>query len=318
MTSKRESLFEQLRRQGVSRRSFLKFCAVTASTLGLPAREAQVIAETLATAPRPSVIWLSFQECTGCTESFTRSFEPTLETLILDQFSLDYHHTLQAAAGSAAEDARRQAMAAAYGDYILVVDGAVPLRDDGHWSTIGGMTNLEMLRETAQGAALVIALGSCAAFGGLPSAQPNPSGALGVGDLMKQGLISERPLVNVSGCPPVPEVITGVIVYYRVFGTLPTLDPLYRPTVYSGSTVHDSCSRLTHFRAGRFAESFDDAGARQGYCLYRLGCRGPSTYNACTRLKWNQGTSFPMHSGHGCLGCAEPGFWDRANFYTPL
>ena len=134
---------------------------------------------------------------------------------------------------------------------------------------------------------------------------------------MTRGLIDTKPLVNVSGCPPIPEVITGTIAYYLANGQLPELDALKRPKVFYGKTVHDNCARLPHFNAGRFAQSFDDAGARQGHCLYLLGCKGPQTFNACTTMKWNQGTSYPMNSGHGCLGCSEPGFWDNSlGFYS--
>jgi hydrogenase small subunit len=178
------------------------------------------------------------------------------------------------------------------------------------------VSNLQMLRETLEGAALVIAVGTCASFGGLPAAAPNPSTAAGVQSLMSQGLVPTRPLINVSGCPPVPEVISGTIAYYLVFGTLPELDDQRRPKVYFGKTVHDCCTRLSHFNAGRFALSFDDEGARRGYCLMMLGCKGPDTRNACSSVRWNERTSFPMHSGHGCLGCSQPQFWDRpGGFY---
>jgi hydrogenase small subunit len=303
--------------------------------LALPSWAATVMANALAAAPRPSVIWLSFQECTGCTESLTRSYDHTVESLILDQLSLDYHHTLQWAAGEAAELARHGAMQQNSGSYVLVVDGAIPTAEGEAWSTIAGMTNLQMLAESAEGAAVVIALGTCASFGGLPAASavfrtsPNQSGASGVADLMTQGLIAQRPLVNVPGCPPVPAVITGVIAHYLTFGAPPDLDALHRPLAYYGSTVHDTCPRRDSFIAGYFAKAFDDAAARNGACLFELGCRGPGTHNACPNQRWNGGASLPMHSGHGCLGCSEPGFWDhgmapggggfdRSSFYPDL
>ena len=312
----KETFEEHLRRQGVSRRSFLKFCTLTASSLALPTGAAKVIAATLATVPRPTVVWLSSQECTGCSETVLRSFEPSVESLILSEISLDYHNTLMAPSGTAAEDARRQAIAA--GGHVLVVDGSITLRDQGAWSIIGGEATIDIVRESALDAALIIASGNCAAFGGLPNAAPNPTEAFGVDDLMGSGdLVTAAPVVNVPGCPPIPEVITGVIVHFLTIG-VPELDHLLRPTVFYGQTVHDTCTRLPHFVAGNFAQSFDDEGARQGYCLLELGCKGPETFNACTTTRWNGGTSFPMHSGHGCLGCSEPGFWDRdGGFYTP-
>jgi hydrogenase small subunit len=313
----KETFVEHLTRQGISRRSFIKFCALTASSLALPTAAARIIAETLATTPRPSVIWLSSQECTGCSETVLRSFEPSLESLILSEISLDYHNTLMAASGTAAEDARRQAIAA--GGHVLVVDGSITLTEQGAWSIIAGEATLDVIQESAVGAALIIAIGNCAAFGGIPHAHPNPTDAHGVDDLIATGnLVVNAPVINVPGCPPIPEVMTGVIVHFLTFG-VPELDHLNRPTVFYGQTVHDTCTRLPHFLAGNFAKSFDDEGARQGFCLLDLGCRGPVTFNACTTKKWNGATSFPMHSGHGCLGCSEPDFWDRpGGFYKPL
>lgn len=318
MTEK-TTVLEHLVRQGVSRRAFMKFCAVTASMMALPPREAGFIAQALAATPRPSVIWLSFQECTGCTESLTRSFDPTLETLLLDHLSLDYHHTLQAASGFQAEQAREEAMRNNFGSYVLVVDGSIPTGAGGAYSTIAGVTNLSMLQEAVNGAALVIGVGTCASFGGIPMAAPNPSTAAGVMELMRAGTVAQKPLINISGCPPVPEVISGVIAYYLVYQALPELDEHLRPRVFYGKTVHDCCTRLPHYQAGRFALSFDDAAARAGHCLLLLGCKGPDTFNACTTVKWNGATSYPMHSGHGCLGCSQPNFWDRpGGFYTMM
>ena len=82
--------------------------------------------------------------------------------------------------------------------------------------------------------------------------------------------------------------------------------------------IRDSCYRRTFYDQGKFAESFDDEGARKGWCLFRLGCKGPVTYNACATTKWNNGVSFPIQSGHGCLGCSEPDFWDVGSFYKAL
>jgi len=307
-----ETVGEALRRQGVSRRGFLKFCATTASLMALPPTMIPRIAKALEAARRPSVIWLSFQECTGCTESLTRSHAPTVEGLIFDAISLDYHHTLQAAAGHAAEEAREEAMKENHGNYVLVVDGSIPLDNPGY-STIAGISNLDMLKEAAEGAAAIISVGSCAAFGGIPMADPNPTGAASV-----QDIITDKPVVNVPGCPPIPTVITGVLAHFLTFGGLPELDKLGRPAAFYGQSIHDRCYRRPFYDKGQFAETFDDEGAKKGWCLYKLGCKGPTTYNACAVTKWNDGTSFPIESGHPCLGCSEPDFWDAGSFYEAL
>jgi len=316
------SVFEQLQGQGLTRRGFLQFCASMAALLALPASAAKTIEEALTTRARPSVIWISIQECTGCSESLLRSFEPTLEGLILDQFSLDYHHVLQAAAGKAAEAARDSAIKRNYGKYVLVVDGGITAGADGALSTTGGRSGLEILKTSAEGAALIIAVGSCAAFGGIPAAAPNPTQATGTAQALQvlrdQGRV-KAPIINVPGCPPVPEVMTAVIVNFLTFGKPPPLDDLLRPLPFFGRTVHDDCPRLPFYNEGLFAKSFDDEGARKGYCLKDLGCKGPTTYNACTTVQWNQATGFPMKAGHGCLGCSQPGFWDRkGGFYGRL
>lgn len=307
------TLGDLLARRGVSRRAFLKYASYTASLMALPPSAAAAMAEGLAAARRQSVIWLSFQECTGCTESITRSFNPTLEDLIFDFISLDYHHTLQAASGHAAEEARLAAMAENKGKYIVIVDGSVPTKDDGVYSTIAGISNLQMLEETVADAFAVVSVGTCAAFGGLPFADPNPTGAVPISQL-----VTNKPLINISGCPPLPEAMTGTISYILSFGKIPELDDLGRPLAFFGETIHDRCYRRPFYERGMFAKSFDDEGARKGWCLYELGCKGPVAYNACATQKWNGGVSFPIQSGHGCIGCSEPGFWDMGGLYEPL
>lgn len=304
---------EMLALQGVSRRTFLKFCASMASLMALPPSMAAEIADKLYQARRPSVIYLSFQECTGCLETLTRSHSPALESLIFSGISLDYQHTLQAASGSAAEEARERAMKENYGKYLVVVDGSVPPKDGGVYSTIAGVSNIDMLTETARGAAAVIAIGTCASFGGIPYAKPNPTGALPI-----SALIKDKPVINVSGCPPIPVVIAGVLAHYVTYGTIPELDHLGRPKVFYGDSIHDRCYRRPFYDQGKFAKTFDDEGARNGWCLYELGCKGPTTHNACATTKWNNGVSFPIQSGHPCLGCSEPNFWDAGSFYQPL
>ena len=303
---------EGLKQRGVTRREFLKFCTAMTAMLALPPTMARVMAEAISKARRQSVIWLSFQECTGCTESITRSHSPTLENLIFDLISLDYHHTLQAASGEAAEHARALAMKDNEGKYLLIVDGSIPMGNPG-FSTIAGISNHDMLVETAKGAAAIVAVGTCATYGGIPKADPNPTGAVPVSDIIK-----DKPIINVPGCPPIPVVMTGVLAHFLTFGGLPEMDTLGRPKSFYGDTIHDRCYRRPFYDQGKFAQSFDDEGARQGWCLFKLGCKGPVTYNACATTKWNDGTSFPIQSGHGCIGCSEPNFWDAGPLYQAL
>ena len=302
----------------LSRRGLLKYAIWLASLLALPASRAGLFIQILAGGKRLPVIWLSFQECTGCSESLTRAYSPGMDELIFNFLSLEYHHLLQAASGEAAEQVRRQAIQAHHGRFVLVVDGSIPLAANGACSTFAGESNLAVLRESLDGAAAVVAIGSCAAFGGLPAAAPNPTAATAVQTLMAGNSVPARPLVNIPGCPPIGDVIAAVLAHRVAFGAFPELDELGRPRIFYGDTLHNACSRYHHYLKGEFAESFDDEGARRGWCLYHLGCRGPITRNACATVKWNGGASNPIESGHPCIGCSEPGFWDSGPFYDSL
>ena len=289
------------RRLGISRREFLQFCAAAASTLGLAPGAEAAIAKAIEKARRPSVIWLHFQECTGCTESLLRAEHPTLEKLILDVISLDYHETLMAAAGHQAEKARRDAMAANKGKYVLVVEGAMPTKENGIYCKVGGETAIDMVRSCAADAAAVIAIGSCASWGGMPSTGPNPTGSSGVVDVL--GKI----VCNIPGCPPNPYNFLTTVVHLLTFGKLPELDPIGRPKFAYSRLVHENCERRAHFDAGRFALEFGDEGHRQGWCLYKLGCKGPETWANCPTILFGDAGagSWPVGCGHPCIGCTE-------------
>jgi hydrogenase small subunit len=291
-------------RLGVSRRSFLQSCAALAASMGLPKGAEAAIAQTIASGKRPSVIWLPLQECTGCTESLLRAEHPTIDKLILDMISLDYQETLFAAAGAQAEAARRAAMEANKGKYILVVDGSVPTKDGGIYCKIGGRTAKDLLIESAADAALVIAIGSCSSWGGVPSIGSNPTGAVGISQIIK-----DKPIVNIPGCPPNPYNFLSTVIHFVTFGRLPELDDWGRPKFAYSRLIHENCERRPHFDAGRFADEFGDAGHRQGYCLYKLGCKGPETYANCPVILFGDvgSGSWPVGTGHPCIGCSEQG-----------
>ena len=290
-------------RLGISRREFLQYCAVTATTLGLPAGAEAAIAKAVEAAKRPSVIWLHFQECTGCSESLLRSEHPTVDALILDIISLDYHETLFAAAGHQAEAARKAAMKANKGKYILVVEGAIPVKDNGIYCKVGGQTAIDMVKECAADAAAVIAIGSCASWGGMPSTSPNPTGASPTYKVLG------KPTVNIPGCPPNPYNFLTTVVHFLTFGKLPDVDDKGRPKFAYSRLIHENCERRAHFDAGRFAKEFGDEGHRKGWCLYKLGCKGPETYGNCPAILFGgvDNASWPVGTGHPCIGCTEEG-----------
>jgi hydrogenase small subunit len=261
----RDTIAQDLEKKGVSRREFLKISGLMAVAMGfdfdsplLKDRTTfktargyaveQKILQAMDSKPRLPVIWMEFQDCAGCSEALTRSNSPTLGNLVLNTLTIEYHETLSAAAGFQVDQARQDAMQKYAGQYILVVEGSIPADEDGIFCTVGGRTALDLLKETAAGAAAIIATGNCAAYGGIPKAKPNPTGAKSVMEL-----ITDKPIVNIPGCPAIPEVTTGTIAHYAIFGTLPELDHLLRPKAFYGKTVHDRCLRRPFYEAGKFA-----------------------------------------------------------------
>jgi len=289
---------------GISRREFLRFCTGVAATLGLSSSMSLRIAEAATSPQRPPVIWLSAQECTGCTESLLRSTHPSLEQLILDSISLDYHEALAAGAGHQAEAHKHASMQANKGKYILVVDGSIPTKDNGIYCKVANRTILEHVQEAVADAGAIIAIGSCAAWGGIPSSGPNPTGAKGLGEIIK-----DKQIINIPGCPPNPYNFLSTILYVLTFDKLPELDAKGRPKFAYGQLIHENCERRPHYDAGRFAVEFGDEGHRQGWCLYKLGCKGPETYANCPAILYGEvgPGAWPVGTGHPCFGCSEQG-----------
>ncbi len=308
-------LMQDLERQGVSRRDFLAFCASMAAVLGLPKTASAAIAKAVETGKRPILVWLEFQDCAGNTESFLRAGHPTVADLILESISLNYHETLMVAAGSQSEAALEDTVAKHRGEYIALVEGAIPADADSGYCMVGGRSALDIAREVCGSAAATVAVGTCATFGGLPAAHPNPTRALSVADAVP----GVRNLINMSACPANAENITALIVYYLTVKRWPPLDQYRRPLFAYGTLIHDACERRAHFDSGQFVEEWGDEAHRHGYCLYRMGCKGPATAQNCPNVQWNGHTNWPIGCGHPCLGCAEPNFWDvMTPFYERL
>ena len=305
------SLQQQLEDRGVSRRDFMQYCGVAAAVLGLPATAAGEIADALETKAKPTVIWLEFQDCTGDSEAFLRASRPTAAEVILDLISVDYHETLMAAAGHQAEAARDGVVASKKGEYIVIVEGSIPTGAGGGYCTIGGKSAQQIADEVCKNALAVIAVGSCAAFGGLPAAAPNPTDAKSVGDAVS-GI---KTLINLPACPINGENLVAVIAYFLTYGKWPATDRYHRPLFAHGKILHDNCERRAHFDAGQYVEQFGDEAHRLGYCLFKVGCKGPVTYHNCPNIGWNETQAWPVGCGHPCIGCSEPDFWDK---HTPF
>jgi len=322
------TLGQNLARAGVKRRDFMKFCAGLAGVFaagtqldGGAAQAAPVTAEQIAAAlesqTKPVVVWLQLQECTGCMESVLRSGGTTVEEIVLNLLSVNYNELVMAAAGDAANAALDAANSA---NHILVVNGSVPRKDGGIYCTIGGRSAQDVLKESAEKAVAILAVGACAVWGSVQASRgkdgKSPTDAVGV-----DTIITDKPVVNVSGCPPIGEVITATVAYLLTHadadGTLnlPDVDAEGRPLFAYDQRIHDSCPRRAHFDAGQYVRTFDDEAARNGWCLYHMGCKGPSTFSACPVIQWNLRTSWPIGSGHPCIGCTEKHFFDQ---FTPF
>lgn len=292
--------------RNISRRDFLKFCAGTASILGLSEAAVPRIAKALeGAAKKPPVIWLEGQDCAGCTISFINSTNPGTAELILDTISLRYHETLMAASGHVSEKALYDNIKE--GGYILIVEGSIPTIDP-RFCQVGGKNFVDIVNEASGNAAAVIAIGSCATYGGIPGDCPTPATGIGVGEAMDKGLVAKNALINVPTCPVHPERLIGTIVYYLLYGKPPALDRVGRPVVFYDKLIHDNCERRGHFENGEFLTDWNNFEQRN-WCMYLKGCKGPFTYSDCPKRRWSDGLNWCIGCSSVCQGCAEPEFY---------
>jgi len=307
----RKTIWEE---KGISRRDFIKFCTAMSAALALPATFAPKIARALDGVRRPALVWLEFQDCAGDTEALLRASKPSVSEIVLDVLSLDYHETLMAASGSLAEENLWKTVREQSGKYIAVVEGSIPVNDGGVYCCVGGKSALDTARKVCGNAFATIAVGTCAAYGGIPAAKPNPTGAAAVKDAVPGATV-----INLPGCPLNADNLTATIVHYLTFGKMPATDSQGRPLFAYGKRIHDNCERRPHFDAGQYVEIWGDEAHRKGHCLYKMGCKGPETYHNCPIQRYNDKTSWPVGAGHGCVGCSEAGFWDSMSpFYRRL
>lgn len=301
-----ETIDERLLRCGISRRAFLVFCTtlMVAAPYGLAITDKKTpedVAAALGKVMRLPVIWLHFQDCTGCTESLLQTSHPDFGDLILNVISLEYHETLMAGSGLQARQALAEAVQKYAGKYILVVEGSIPTKDQGIYMKSGGRTAMETLAEIGAPAAAIVAIGSCASWGGIPSADPDPTGAVGVADLLPA-----KSVINIPGCPPNPYTLLGVLLQYAADGTFPETDEQRRPKFAFDRDIHEHCPRRAHFDAGNFVKQFGDEGHREGWCLYEMGCKGPDTHAGCSTRHFNDIPDvWPIGIGAPCIGCTE-------------
>ena len=309
-----QTLATSLTARGVSRRRFIEFCSAMVATLALPSRYVAQVFGAVGQTKKPVLVWLQFQDCAGNSESLLRSGSPTVLEVVLDLLSWEYHELVMAGAGKQAEAALHRVVEEEKGKYLVVVEGAIPLAEGGVYCCVGGRSALDIATEVCSSAAATLAVGACACDGGLVAAQPNPTGAVGL-----EKALPGLKLINMPGCPHNPVNTAAVLVHYLTFGGLPAMDPYHRPLFAYSRLIHDQCERRANFDAGRFVEQWGDEGHRKGWCLYKMGCKGPEATFNCPTARWNDQTSWPVKAGHGCLACASRRFWDtRSPFYQRL
>ncbi|MEW6225304.1 MAG: hydrogenase small subunit [Chloroflexota bacterium] len=308
-----DGLYAALMRRGMSRRSFLQFTTAMAAALALPASYAPRIARAVEGAPRLPVIWLRGQDCAGETEAFLRAPEPSAASLLLDVLSMEYHESLMAPAGAAAELSLTTALERSAGGYLVVVEGAIPTGAGGAFCLVGGRPFADVVREVADGALATIAVGACAFDGGVPGAGGGVTNAASLREVVGGHTIA------LPGCPLNVENLVATIVHYLTFEEWPARDMMGRPLFAYGPLIHNECERRPHFEFGEFVQAWGDEGAQKGWCLYKVGCKGPETFGNCASVRFGEGTSWPVRAGHGCIGCTMPDFWDAMSpFYLRL
>jgi hydrogenase small subunit len=302
---------------GVTRRDFLKICGGLAALIGLGQAGAAEVAQALEQiAKRPNILWSDFQECLGCSVNLLQSRTPQVATLILQQISLNYHEAVMAAAGDQAEQNFSDTVAS--GDFYWVVEGAIATKIPGAM-TVHGETSMDIVKRTYPKAKATIAIGSCACYGNVQAARPNPTGAKGLAAFLKEDAGVANPLViNMSRCPGNAEDMLAALTYVLVYKKLPELDAVGRPVFLYGNLVHNNCERRAHFENGEYIESFGDPHTADDWCWFKMGCKGPVTYAPCPVTRWNGHQSWCVKAGP-CIGCSEPNFWDTMEpFYSPV
>ncbi len=281
-------------------REFNKWVSMLTADLKLHPDYEPLVKEGVEHLNKIPIIWLELADCSGNSEGFIKNVNPSVEDLILDYISLDYHELLMAASGDNSENALNSVIE--NDQYILMVEGAIPLGLEGKFLRIGpkGETGADLLKRVAKGAMAVFAIGSCALDGGVVAAAPNPTGAVGVSEALDRDDI-----INLPGCPVNPINIVGTLLHFLMFDELPKLDAKNRPEWAYSYRIHDNCERRGHYDMDEFVEEWGDEGAKKGWCLFHMGCKGPYADLNCPLVKFNEGTSWPVQAGHGCIACGE-------------
>ncbi|MDP9311823.1 MAG: hydrogenase expression protein HypE [Chloroflexota bacterium] len=278
--------------------------------------------------------WLAGMSCDGCSVAVTGATAPSVEDLLIGRLPgvprvVLHHPVLSIESGDAF---MRNYELAAEGKlnapYVIIFEGSIPnerLAEErgGYWCAMGSETvpkpipTTEWLSRMAPGAAAVIAIGTCATWGGIPAAYGNPTDSMSVMDFLSQQYLSALglPVINVPGCSPIgdnfTETVSAILLFLNGLGPLPEFDELGRPAWLFSQTVHQRCVRAGFYEEGTFAEQYGDK-----ECLVEIGCWGPVVQCNITSRGAINHVGGCMNTGGVCIGCTMPGFPDRfAPFY---
>ncbi len=290
----------------MTRRQFLLWGAKLAALMGLETSAIPRVAEaleSLATGDAP-LLWLQGLSCSGCSVSLLNSEAPGPVEVITGYISLVFHSTLSAATGEVAVEVINRTIER--GGYYLAVEGSIPSRMP-RACMLGEEPITKQVLRAAKNARTVISMGTCAAFGGIPAAENNPTGAVSVRTFLTNENVT-TPVINLPGCPAHPDWVVGTLVHVLKFG-VPEVDDLRRPTMFYGRIIHDQCPRFSDYERERFAKTFSEEG-----CLFKLGCLGPGTHADCTLRLWNGRTNYCIKASAPCIGCASEDFALHASF----
>ena len=290
----------------LSRRDFLKL-VVEGAILG---NFYQLISPPLAQAVAAGeinklpVVMIETSTCTGDTISLLNIWTPTFSDVLTNITDWRYDWTMMQAQGDVVNEVLLETYEKMPNEYIMIVQGSIIQRDNGHYNHVAYengklVTGLEIVRRIGLKAKYVVAIGSCATFGGPAAGYPNPTQSTGV-----QNILPERRVINVSGCPAHPDWTMGTLLHLALYGE-PELDKFGRPKLFYGETIHNRCPRRADYDKGIFATEIG-----QKECLYRVGCKGPVSYADCPIRRWNDRINWPVGCNTPCIGCTEPGYPD--------
>jgi len=307
----------------ISRREFVCWAIAAPASLSLAAdflpKLAKALQEQIKEYP---IIWLQSSTCSGCSISVINTIHPSIKNVILEQILpgnrliLNYHGTLMAATGGLSVETAMKSAEKYTGKFVFIVEGAIPTRDKGIYGSIGEkegrpITMMEWIEFMGSKAMATLTVGTCAAYGGLSAAEPNPSGSKGVTEVYEMLGIS-TPVLNIPGCPSHPDWFIGTVAKILLYG-LPAADELDdqgRLKLFFGRSIHNRCINRDYLDDGIIAEKFGEEG-----CLLELGCKGPFTHGDCPIRLWNGSVNWCISAGAPCIGCTEKGFPDK---HSPL